>query len=402
MIVTNDLNKMEEVENLARRKAEVMKLCNNFPKGTPNYAQIHTLIQQYAERGLIEDDVLLLLNSSITIHECKKAIEERHTAKERKNKRKKARREERKAKLARKNRLLKWGRISVKVIPSEHLLFTYRALAKTDEYMRQLVSNAKECLHAYNARVAEEQSRKEIELQREHLRRARAAADKLRKQPSNANAADREDAYEYVHLSIPREQLNEFRRWCVRTYGSRIDDLFGAVNAFVAAHPAKPTSQSTTIADNLIQPPTKIALPITAFPVKLKREGSEVVITSRPDQANFSEAVRYNCFDRCVITGATTRWRNEAAHIIEHKHDGPDHYTNGLLLRIDLHRLFDKNLLAICPQTLTVHITPELLVDDPDLNAYQGKLIAELRHPVNPDYLIARWEAFQQLSCEKR
>ncbi|EHF4936955.1 HNH endonuclease [Enterobacter hormaechei] len=129
-----------------------------------------------------------------------------------------------------------------------------------------------------------------------------------------------------------------------------------------------------------------------------KREGSTSTVTTRPDQADFADAVRHNCFDRCVITGARTRYRTEAAHLVEHRRGGIDHYSNGLLLRIDIHRLFDENVLAIHPVTLTVHVDPAILIFDQDLQQYHSQPIATLRQPINTAFLITRWEKFQCLT----
>jgi len=127
-----------------------------------------------------------------------------------------------------------------------------------------------------------------------------------------------------------------------------------------------------------------------------KREGTATSVVTRPDQADFAAAVRRNCNDRCVITGASLRRRTEAAHLVEHSVGGVDHWSNGLLLRIDLHRLFDDNVIAVCPDTLTVHVDPDALADDPDLRQFDGHPIAGLRRQINPANLAKRWEQFQR------
>ncbi|MCV5372473.1 HNH endonuclease, partial [Escherichia coli] len=63
---------------------------------------------------------------------------------------------------------------------------------------------------------------------------------------------------------------------------------------------------------------------------------------------------------------------------MEHRNGGVDHYTNGLLLRHDIHDLFDANMIAIHPVTLEVNILAEALAVDHDLAAYQGEFIKPL------------------------
>lgn len=49
----------------------------------------------------------------------------------------------------------------------------------------------------------------------------------------------------------------------------------------------------------------------------------------------------------CCITGCTVDTLLEAAHIIPYRGDQTNDVTNGLLLRVDLHRLFDAHLLSM-------------------------------------------------------
>jgi hypothetical protein len=51
----------------------------------------------------------------------------------------------------------------------------------------------------------------------------------------------------------------------------------------------------------------------------------------------------------------------EAAHILLYKGKESNQPWNGILLRADLHLLFDKNLLTIDPATLRVRLNPRLM-----------------------------------------
>ena len=50
----------------------------------------------------------------------------------------------------------------------------------------------------------------------------------------------------------------------------------------------------------------------------------------------------------------------EAAHIIPYSETENNHPSNGLLLRADIHTLFDLNLIAINPETMQVRFAPSL------------------------------------------
>lgn len=128
-----------------------------------------------------------------------------------------------------------------------------------------------------------------------------------------------------------------------------------------------------------------------------KREGKQTQIKTRPDQLTFAQSVEHNCFDTCVVTGSRIHARCSAAHLVEHKDGGADYYTNGLWLRWDIHKLFDDGWCAIDPATMTLHFLAQALELDPDLKAYQGKAIGELRRPIKPEFLADRWEHFKAM-----
>ncbi len=64
---------------------------------------------------------------------------------------------------------------------------------------------------------------------------------------------------------------------------------------------------------------------------------------------------------RCAITGSDVIETLEAAHIASHAHGGTMTVANGLLLRTDLHTLFDLDLIALDTATWTVLLSPKLL-----------------------------------------
>lgn len=80
-----------------------------------------------------------------------------------------------------------------------------------------------------------------------------------------------------------------------------------------------------------------------------EREGLLYNLISRLDrsmQTKFRD-ILLNIDGRCAISGETTREALEAAHIVDVYNNGTCDPHNGILLRADLHRLFDKNLLLI-------------------------------------------------------
>ncbi|EEY8718630.1 HNH endonuclease [Escherichia coli] len=212
-----------------------------------------------------------------------------------------------------------------------------------------------------------------------------------------------ENLPEIVENCIDFSKRRDFQLWFHRTGQYLNTSAQGIVNEFLAEFKIENPIVKAEI--KLIGSP-ETPLIVTQLPIETKkvefipqplpskRVGEKVTITSRPDQAKFADSVGVNCRYTCVVTGVKTRVRCEAAHIVEHKAGGVDHYTNGLWLRVDIHRLFDAGLCAIEPSTMMIYFNPMVLIDDPDLEKYHAIPISQPVRPINPDYLMARWTIF--------
>lgn len=77
------------------------------------------------------------------------------------------------------------------------------------------------------------------------------------------------------------------------------------------------------------------------------RYGDERLVSPRLGQGGFRVVVLDEYARRCSITGERTLPVLEAAHIQPYSEDGPHDVSNGILLRSDLHTLFDKGYLTM-------------------------------------------------------
>lgn len=75
----------------------------------------------------------------------------------------------------------------------------------------------------------------------------------------------------------------------------------------------------------------------------------EAEVLQRVGQGGFRLIVTDAYRRRCAISGERTLPVLEAAHIIPYKEEGKHLVTNGLLLRSDLHKLFDKGYITVTP-----------------------------------------------------
>jgi len=78
--------------------------------------------------------------------------------------------------------------------------------------------------------------------------------------------------------------------------------------------------------------------------------GEPVLVRPRLGQGGFRVSVIQAYERRCVVTGEKTLPALEAAHILSVKDKGAHETSNGLLLRRDLHALFDQHYLTITPE----------------------------------------------------
>ena len=87
-------------------------------------------------------------------------------------------------------------------------------------------------------------------------------------------------------------------------------------------------------------------------------------IVRRRGQSAFRQKLLDAYGAKCAITGCTKAEVLEAAHIHPYKGQHTQVMSNGLLLRADLHTLFDLYLIAIEPETLMVRLSPALSRSD--------------------------------------
>lgn len=78
-----------------------------------------------------------------------------------------------------------------------------------------------------------------------------------------------------------------------------------------------------------------------------ERYGTPQIITPRLGQGGFRVIVTEAYHRRCAMTGEKTLPVLDASHIKPYTKDGPHKVSNGLLLRQDIHTLFDRGYMTI-------------------------------------------------------
>jgi len=98
-------------------------------------------------------------------------------------------------------------------------------------------------------------------------------------------------------------------------------------------------------------------------PLNLKddRQRTIATIVRRRGQPEFRQRLLCAYGSRCAVTGCDAVEALEAAHIVPYQGKDTDHVSNGLILRSDVHTLFDLGLLTIDADSWTVVLRSELL-----------------------------------------
>ena len=117
----------------------------------------------------------------------------------------------------------------------------------------------------------------------------------------------------------------------------------------------------------------------------------------RPNQSAFRTALQKQYENRCCITGFDAEEGLEAAHIFPFASGHPDRDKpeNGLLLRADVHKLFDRLLIAINPEDNTIWLSNK--ITETEYVAYEGDIVS---HFASSDCLRAHYLQAQIMNNE--
>jgi hypothetical protein len=94
--------------------------------------------------------------------------------------------------------------------------------------------------------------------------------------------------------------------------------------------------------------------------IKDERKKRKRAVVIRPGQRKFKLELMKAYGRCCSITGCPVEAVLQAAHIIPYLGAKTDHPSNGLLLRVDIHQLFDSYYLSINPETYKVEMASVL------------------------------------------
>jgi hypothetical protein len=115
-------------------------------------------------------------------------------------------------------------------------------------------------------------------------------------------------------------------------------------------------------------------------------------IVQRQGQKKFRDSLLKIYDEACVITGCKVKSVLEAAHITPYLGSNTNHPSNGLLLRADIHTLWDLGLIAIEPLRMQVRIDEKL--KGSEYERYQNQV---LKFNLHQEYYPSKAALQQQL-----
>ncbi|MFH5230374.1 HNH endonuclease [Antrihabitans spumae] len=137
-----------------------------------------------------------------------------------------------------------------------------------------------------------------------------------------------------------------------------------------------------------------------AFPIGAQHEPgldlrkfAQQVIAVRRGQGAFRDALVDAYEGRCAVTGSQVLAVLEAAHIDRYFGDHTNHVSNGLLLRADIHTLFDLQRIAVDAHGM-IHVLPTLRTSE--YGELEGQQLRAPKDPSvrpNSDALLRHWES---------
>ncbi|MBO8223110.1 hypothetical protein HA142_06245 [Prochlorococcus marinus str. XMU1401] len=107
-------------------------------------------------------------------------------------------------------------------------------------------------------------------------------------------------------------------------------------------------------------------------------------ICRRQGQGKFRKELLNAYEKKCAITNSSIPETLEAAHIIPYKGSSTNHIQNGILLRADIHTLFDLDLLRI-DENYLIHIDKS--IEDIEYRKFDGKY---LRLPCDEEFIPSK------------
>ncbi|MEW6761354.1 MAG: HNH endonuclease signature motif containing protein [Pseudomonadota bacterium] len=213
-----------------------------------------------------------------------------------------------------------------------------------------------------------------------------ALANRLTTRP----IAEIPDLAEFVVLSEHLRQTSEFKEWNATGHGMYSAAL-NNYKKYLQAHGSHQNVKLDEYGPHQQQVTEIESESAASYDPKNQEDARARVlreVVRRRGQQKFRSNLIKAYGGRCAITSCPVVPLLEAAHITPYMGPETNSITNGLLLRADIHTLWDLGLIAADPKNQTVWVSPD--VRDP---TYQSLLGVPLSLPLN----LSQWPSIAAL-----
>ncbi|WP_315093513.1 HNH endonuclease signature motif containing protein [uncultured Cellulomonas sp.] len=130
--------------------------------------------------------------------------------------------------------------------------------------------------------------------------------------------------------------------------------------------------------------------------VELPQGFGQALVRVRRGQQQFRDHLLATQGSTCAFTGGAPTRVLEAGHLYSYAQLGTHFEHGGLMLRRDIHRLFDDGLLAVQPSTLRIDVAPSLARYPQYARLHDETLTLSLKDP-QIDWLSKHWDEHRSL-----
>lgn len=153
---------------------------------------------------------------------------------------------------------------------------------------------------------------------------------------------------------------------------------------------------ASNLLDNIIQlEPTEADCDDATLGTEDQRKAVIRQIKQRRGQKAFRDSLIAQSA-KCAVSNCEIVDILEAAHITAYKNDTHNNISNGLLLRCDMHTLYDLDLFAIDPDSFVIYFAPQ--IRDKEYRKYHGKKLG-VAYKINRGALVERWKRFAKVNA---
>ncbi|MEP0917495.1 HNH endonuclease [Leptolyngbya sp. DQ-M1] len=138
--------------------------------------------------------------------------------------------------------------------------------------------------------------------------------------------------------------------------------------------------------------------PIAETDIEEEIQRVSVITLSRPKQKEFRQTLLKVYENRCAVTGCDVPAALEASHIDPFAKGGSNSISNGLLLRADIHKLFDRYLISVHPRTRKVCLS--VLLSSSKYAEFEDKVIYCPRFSEWMPSEVLLWRHYHIFQCQ--